>query len=84
MSERTIMQLYMIYKFKFNLGTELNRDPGYDLTMEQWSKRALDKRFGDIYSNGRTVKQIYKALEPCMKCEHGTYNNCGRKCEKDK
>jgi hypothetical protein len=63
MSDRNVMQMYMIYKFKWDYGKEIMMDPGWDMTITQWVDRGYAKKFADVYKEDKTVRQIAAELK---------------------
>lgn len=61
-SPRNLMQLYMIYKFKYMLGEELRKDPGWNYACMEWVDRNYAKKFADIYDGRLSVKTTTEKL----------------------
>ena len=59
---RNLMQLYMIFKFKFDLGVELGRDPGWEIASLEFYGRGYMEKFSHIYDGRLTVRSTYEKL----------------------
>lgn len=62
MSSRNLMQLYMMYKFKYILGQEINKDPGWDTTCYEWVERNYASKFAQVYDGRLSVKTTTERL----------------------
>ena len=61
-NNRNLMQLYMMYKFKYMLGKELQRDPGWDYACEEWVNRNYAAKFADVYDGRLSVRTTTERL----------------------
>ena len=61
-SERTLMQFYMIYKFKYILGERLKCDPGWETAAQTYEHEGFAKKFHELYSGDATVSFIENGL----------------------
>lgn len=61
-SSRNLMQMYMMYKFKWTVGTEMGRDPGWDVATNQWVDRGFAKWFADLYDGRLKPSTLYQRL----------------------
>ncbi len=61
-SPRNIMQLYMVYKFKYMLGEEIQADPGWNYSCQEWVDRQYASKFARIYDSNLSVKTMTKKL----------------------
>jgi hypothetical protein len=64
MEERTLMQIYMIYKFKWCVGVYEKCNPTWDNICMAWVNKDFAKMFADTYKPGMTVRQCWDKLRP--------------------
>lgn len=63
MSERNIMQMYMIYKFKWDYGQQVGKCPTWDETIFAWTEQGYAQRFADLYEPNKSVCRLVRELK---------------------
>ena len=58
--DRSIVQAYCIWKFKYELGIEIGRNPGIEYAGNEWVERKLASRFAQVYDERLDIHTIYQ------------------------
>ena len=62
MSQRSLMQMYMIYKFKWSFSERAGTDLGWDKTLNKWVDEGYALYFDHIYTEILEVPQAYERM----------------------
>lgn len=62
MSDRLLVQLKCIEKFKYERSAVLGRDIGWEEAHKEWIREGYSEKFRKIYSEGRSFRNIYPAI----------------------
>jgi len=61
-SPRLLIQLKLIDKFKYEISELETRDIGWAEAISLWIESGNAKRFGELYSENKKIKQLYKEI----------------------
>jgi hypothetical protein len=61
-TQRSLMQLYMMYKFKHDFGKEIGRDPRWEGATAEFIQRGHAEKFAQVYDGRLSVKTTYERL----------------------
>ena len=61
-SSRNIMQMYMVYKFKWNWSRESKIDIGFDGALNRWIEKGHAKYFADNYTEDASIWSMYHKM----------------------
>jgi len=64
MDQRNIMQMYMVYKFKWNWSMDEYHDLGWDGTLQRWVEEpySMAAAYADLYDENASVLAMYRRL----------------------
>ena len=58
---RELVQLYCIYKFKYDLGVKYGRETTWEEAGLEWVDSGNAKRYGEFYDGRRNLHTLYEA-----------------------
>jgi hypothetical protein len=59
---RTLIQIKLIEKFKFEKSRELSKDIGWDGAFKDWIELKYAQKFSKLYDEEKSVSQLYKEI----------------------
>ena len=59
---RFLVQLKCVEKYKYEKSKELNKDLGWNAAHMMWIDEGYAEKFAEVYTEGKSVKEIYKAV----------------------
>jgi len=62
MTPRNMMQMYMVYKFKWNWSKEEHEDLGWECSLQRWVDSGLAEAYADLYDEDATVVTMYRRM----------------------
>ena len=65
MSDRLLVQLKCIEKFKFEKSSYFGRDIGWEEAHKEWIKEGCSEKFRQLYSEGVSFREIYPLIMNC-------------------
>ena len=61
-SDRVLMQLKCIEKYKFQLSKKYKKDYGWENTFNEWVNNGYAVKFSELYSENVYVQPLYKKI----------------------
>jgi hypothetical protein len=61
-SDRLLFQIKCVEKFKFEESARQSKDIGWQRAWELWAERGYARRFGEVYNDEATFKDLYKEI----------------------
>ena len=61
-SDRLLIQLKCIEKFKYEKSASLGRDIGWEEAHRAWVGEGYSKKFGKFYADGMSFREIYTSI----------------------
>ena len=62
MSSRNVMQMYLVYKFKWLWSEEAGKDIGYSGALQRWVDGGLAEYFAERYDENASLRSMYQRV----------------------